>query len=437
MRPGRGAAARARRLGPHRPGGVGDRGRARVRGHAARARATASRPRRSSWSTRATATQRRLRQRAQAAARALRDARAAQPRSAGDRRPADVAGCSTSSSSARRRRSCAGRCSASARDCAHRVQRRRGRRADRHGGQDAASRSRCSRLDTGRLHPETYRFIDACASTTASRSSWSRPSAARSQPFVRKKGLFSFYEDGHQECCGIRKVEPLRRALARHRAWMTGQRRDQSPDARARAGRSRSTARSPGSERARCSKFNPLAELELGPDLGVHPRARRALQRAARARLRCRSAASRARARRTPASTSARAAGGGKKPPSASAACHRRGQGARLRRTVRARLSVHTLCRYRLTTAWPAACRGSDRTRRWTSRPRCRRASASAATRSTIASTLAGVSARPPWRHDLAGDRRDIEPLVRGDLLRPTGASSVTSAAANAARTRS
>jgi phosphoadenosine phosphosulfate reductase len=46
---------------------------------------------------------------------------------------------------------------------------------------------------------------------------------------VQKKGLFSFYQDGHGECCGVRKVEPLRRALKDYRAWLTGQRRDQSP----------------------------------------------------------------------------------------------------------------------------------------------------------------------------------------------------------------
>ena len=46
---------------------------------------------------------------------------------------------------------------------------------------------------------------------------------------VTAKGLFSFYEDGHKECCQIRKVEPLRRALEGRAAWITGQRRDQSP----------------------------------------------------------------------------------------------------------------------------------------------------------------------------------------------------------------
>ena len=53
------------------------------------------------------------------------------------------------------------------------------------------------------------------------------------QKLVREKGLFSFYQDGHKECCGIRKVEPLVRALRPLAAWVTGQRRDQSPGTRA------------------------------------------------------------------------------------------------------------------------------------------------------------------------------------------------------------
>ncbi len=87
-------------------------------------------------------------------------------------------------------------------------------------------------LDTGRLHPETYRFIDAVRKRYGVEIALLSPDAAALQSFVKKKGLFSFYEDGHGECCGIRKVEPLRRALATYRAWATGQRRDQSPATR-------------------------------------------------------------------------------------------------------------------------------------------------------------------------------------------------------------
>ena len=88
-------------------------------------------------------------------------------------------------------------------------------------------------LDTGRLHPETYQFIDRVRTHYGVTIDVMSPQAQTLEVFVREKGLFSFYRDGHKECCGIRKVEPLIRALAPVRAWMTGQRRDQSPGTRA------------------------------------------------------------------------------------------------------------------------------------------------------------------------------------------------------------
>ncbi|HKO48156.1 MAG TPA: phosphoadenylyl-sulfate reductase [Polyangiaceae bacterium] len=84
-------------------------------------------------------------------------------------------------------------------------------------------------LDTGRLHPETYRFIEKVRTHYGIDIELMSPAAEPLQAFVEKKGLFSFYNDGHGECCGIRKLEPMRRALAKRRAWITGQRRDQSP----------------------------------------------------------------------------------------------------------------------------------------------------------------------------------------------------------------
>ena len=84
-------------------------------------------------------------------------------------------------------------------------------------------------LDTGRLHPETYRFIEKVRTHYGVSVELMSPQAEPLQRFVEKKGLFSFYDDGHGECCGIRKLEPLRRALGKQRAWITGQRRDQSP----------------------------------------------------------------------------------------------------------------------------------------------------------------------------------------------------------------
>jgi phosphoadenosine phosphosulfate reductase len=87
-------------------------------------------------------------------------------------------------------------------------------------------------LDTGRLHPETYQFIEKVRTHYGITIDMFSPQADAVQALVREKGLFSFYVDGHKECCGVRKVEPLIRALAPLRAWMTGQRRDQSPGTR-------------------------------------------------------------------------------------------------------------------------------------------------------------------------------------------------------------
>src|SRR5262249_22277806 len=83
-------------------------------------------------------------------------------------------------------------------------------------------------LDTGRLHPETYRFIERVRDHYGIRIDLLSPDPQDVQDLVRRKGLFSFYRDGHQECCSIRKIKPLRRHLAGLNAWITGQRRDQS-----------------------------------------------------------------------------------------------------------------------------------------------------------------------------------------------------------------
>ena len=88
-------------------------------------------------------------------------------------------------------------------------------------------------LDTGRLHPETYQFIEKVRIHYGVVIDMVFPQPSAVEALVREKGLFSFYVDGHDECCTIRKVEPLTRALAPLRAWVTGQRKDQSPGTRA------------------------------------------------------------------------------------------------------------------------------------------------------------------------------------------------------------
>lgn len=87
-------------------------------------------------------------------------------------------------------------------------------------------------LDTGRLHAETYDFVERVRRHYNIDIQVLFPDAAEVEAMVNEKGLFSFYEDGHGECCGIRKVNPLRRKLATVDAWITGQRKDQSPGTR-------------------------------------------------------------------------------------------------------------------------------------------------------------------------------------------------------------
>ena len=84
-------------------------------------------------------------------------------------------------------------------------------------------------LDTGRLHPQTYEFLEKVRKHYSLPIETLHPDPDQLRQLTQEKGLFSFYEDGHQECCGIRKVAPLRAKLSTLDAWITGQRRDQSP----------------------------------------------------------------------------------------------------------------------------------------------------------------------------------------------------------------
>lgn len=84
-------------------------------------------------------------------------------------------------------------------------------------------------LDTGRLHPETYKYIEKVRKHYGIQIQIISPDGDAVRKLVTEKGLFSFYEDDHKECCGIRKIEPLRKKLREVDAWITGQRKDQSP----------------------------------------------------------------------------------------------------------------------------------------------------------------------------------------------------------------
>jgi phosphoadenosine phosphosulfate reductase len=84
-------------------------------------------------------------------------------------------------------------------------------------------------LDTGRLPPETYDLIERVRSRYGIDIETYAPDAAAVESMVRSKGPNLFYEsvDNRLECCRVRKVAPLRRALAAVDGWVTGLRREQ------------------------------------------------------------------------------------------------------------------------------------------------------------------------------------------------------------------
>jgi len=85
-------------------------------------------------------------------------------------------------------------------------------------------------LDTGRLFSETYELFDRTRSRYQLPIKVYFPDADKIEAFVNEKGLNSFYEsvENRKACCSIRKVLPLKRALAGNEIWVTGLRAGQS-----------------------------------------------------------------------------------------------------------------------------------------------------------------------------------------------------------------
>ncbi len=85
-------------------------------------------------------------------------------------------------------------------------------------------------LDTGRLFQESYDLLDLTQKTYNQTIHTYFPHAAAVEKLVTEKGPNSFYDsvDNRKECCHIRKVEPLKRALNGAKVWITGVRADQS-----------------------------------------------------------------------------------------------------------------------------------------------------------------------------------------------------------------
>ena len=85
-------------------------------------------------------------------------------------------------------------------------------------------------LETGRLFPETFYVWNRTLEMYGKQIHAYYPNTESLENMVSSKGPSSFYEsvDNRKECCGIRKVEPLKRALAGNSVWITGIRADQS-----------------------------------------------------------------------------------------------------------------------------------------------------------------------------------------------------------------
>lgn len=110
-------------------------------------------------------------------------------------------------------------------------------------------------LETGRLHAETREMIPRIEDHYGKKIALYYPDASALENYVQTHGNNAFYEsvDLRKECCRIRKVEPLQRALANKKAWITGQRRAQSSTRAELAVQENDTAHD-------MQKFNPLAD---------------------------------------------------------------------------------------------------------------------------------------------------------------------------------
>jgi phosphoadenosine phosphosulfate reductase len=87
-------------------------------------------------------------------------------------------------------------------------------------------------LDTGRLFKETYSLWSRTLERFAVAIHAYTPDRVLLEEFVTHKGPNAFYEsiDNRKQCCHIRKIEPLQRALAGYQVWITGIRAEQSPN---------------------------------------------------------------------------------------------------------------------------------------------------------------------------------------------------------------
>ncbi|MFN3782973.1 MAG: phosphoadenylyl-sulfate reductase [Spirosomataceae bacterium] len=113
-------------------------------------------------------------------------------------------------------------------------------------------------LDTGRLFSETYEVMDKTRAKYQQPIQVFFPDTQQVEALVTDKGFHSFYEsvDNRKECCRIRKIMPLKRALANQQVWITGLRAEQSENRQQMTMWERD-------ESNQIFKFNPLIDWTL------------------------------------------------------------------------------------------------------------------------------------------------------------------------------
>jgi phosphoadenosine phosphosulfate reductase len=113
-------------------------------------------------------------------------------------------------------------------------------------------------LDTGRLFNESYELLEKTTLRYKTTIEVCFPDAADVQQYVNNKGINAFYEsvENRKECCFIRKVKPLNKALQGAKVWITGLRADQSDNRR-----EMSTIE--WDEQRQLYKYNPLLNWTL------------------------------------------------------------------------------------------------------------------------------------------------------------------------------
>ncbi|HKB55034.1 MAG TPA: phosphoadenylyl-sulfate reductase [Ramlibacter sp.] len=125
-------------------------------------------------------------------------------------------------------------------------------------------------LDTGMLHPQTLELLELTRAVSRAPVTVFRPIEKSVIEFVGREGKDAMYRsiELRKACCNIRKMEPLQRALAGQRAWITGLRREQSTT-RAEVplvdtGDEGKSAKNGGQAAVGRVKFNPLARWTWG-----------------------------------------------------------------------------------------------------------------------------------------------------------------------------